>query len=308
MRKEFDVLLRASAIFFVATSTACGGKGQESFGPETTPTPEVSPTPTPFQPSNAITPTFASIFTETPTLTPTPESPFIRRGIDFGKSGEITISMTKPLKFSSSGEIRVYPDVFPTSTPDSAGIINTQTPKELEAQQLIWLEENFSPGGGTFVTEKDSLGNVILFLHDGYINKKTPLEAEAMRSYLEGFKAKTINDPDHIKYSMQSLVGAIKEITQAAVSAGFEIEGIVQVPAPLVDFYDKNTEDLFENVYLISQVAGVNKTDGATEVVEEHAKHGGGLAISICGWGVSKDSEGKEVINAQATRYVIFLK
>jgi len=308
MHKELDIFLRASAIFFVASATACGRVVQENQNQDSTPTPEVSPTPTAFQPIRTSTPIVTPFPLETPSLTPTPELTFIRGGIDFGKEGEFSLSIEKPFKYSTFGKIVVYPDIIPTSTPDNTGVINTQTPKELATQQAIWLNENFRPGGGTIVSEIDSLGNGILFFHDGYTNKRGN-EGEGVRKNIEGFTGKTINDPDHIKYTMQSLIGAKINITQAEVSSDFEIEAIVQVPAQQVNSYNNNTNDLFENVYLISQMEGTNKTDGATEVIEEHIKSGGGFAISICGWGVvGLDSKGKEIINTQATRYVIFLK
>jgi len=90
-------------------------------------------------------------------------------------------------------------------------------------------------------------------------------------------------------------------ILQGDVNSDFKITAIVQIPGSQVFFYDNDSKNVVQNVYLISQNA--NKTDGATEIIEEYVKNGNGTAISICGWGYA---DGK--LNPTQTRYLIIIE
>jgi hypothetical protein len=300
MRKEIDNVFRVSAIFFTAMSASCGRVLKPENPGTQTPTTEVSPMPSPSETFDVATATHTVTpsFIENPNIAPTLEMSYVRENIDFGTPGKLSLSITEPFKYYSFGDIVVYPDHFKED----------ESKSQAQLQQG-WLDENFHPGKGTMVSKMDNLGNVVLFIHDGYMLKGSkPLEAEAIRSYIEGGQIKTIEDPDHIKITMQSLVGAEIEMTKGEGVSKFTVQAIVQIPHDQVAYYD-SAAAIFENVYTISQNA--NKTDGATEVIEEYIKNGGGTAISICGWKIVEEKVNgttKKEYYTTHTRYVIFLE
>lgn len=308
MRKEIDYLFRgASILLFTATLARSNRVLKIEDTQNQTPTPETSPLPTSTEALEVFTPypTATPSFTENPSMTPTLEMSYVRENIDFGSQGKLSLSIAKdPLKYYSFGDIVVYPDEFKDENDNVPDTSTTEGRKKLRELQEKWLNKNFHPGDGTIVSKMDNLGNVILFIHDGYTLKGSkPLEAEAIRAYIEGLSKKTINDPDHIKVTMQSLVGAEIEMTKGEDISKFTVQAIVQIPHDQVAYYD-SAEAIFENVNVISQNA--YKTDGASEIVAEYVKNGGGTAISICGWGIVGEGEREELMTTY-TRYVIFL-
>lgn len=281
MRKEIEYSIRLGLIVSTMALTSCSPKrasAEDKFldAQSTPPTTEINP--------NLIqTQANPDYIEATPYFipSPTPENLFIRETIDFGTPGELDVAITKPLDSSISADLKVYPDGLNKD------------------ERTAWLKANFKPGDGTFVSDKDGLGNVVLFMHDGYTDHK-PLEAEPIRAYIEGFTGKTINDPNHVVYTMQSLVGTNITFGKDGNSSDFTIEAVLRVPNSQMDLYESDTKYLFENAYSISLNA--DKTKGATDVIKKYVDNGGGLAISICGWG-----EINGEIYTTYTRYVIFL-
>ncbi len=281
MRKEIEHSIRFGLIVATMALSSCAPKktsaeennlqNSQNFPPT------VETTPVPKETLNPEITEFAPYFEPFPT----PENPFIRETIDFGTPGELDVAIAKPLDFSISAELNVYPDGLSKD------------------ERTAWLKTNFKPGDGTFVSDKDRLGNIVLFMHDGYTNHK-PLEAEPIRAYIEGFTGKTINDPNHIVYTMQSLVGTNITFGKDGNSSDFTIEAVLRVPNSQMDLYESDTNYLFENAYDISLNA--DKTKGATDIIKKYVDNGGGTAISICGWG-----EINGEIYTTHTRYVIFL-
>jgi len=157
MRKELDIALSVTVVSLVLSGCSdIKGAGVSDVPEKAFPSLVYEPTYTEMPPTTTSTPEIIDVSTPTPT----PEiDPYLRGDINFGLEGPITINFPEVIKKSVSPNIAVYPDTT---------ILNREGTKKDNELQKIWFDENFHPGQGSIVTDKDNLGNIIIYMHDGY--------------------------------------------------------------------------------------------------------------------------------------------
>jgi hypothetical protein len=165
------------------------------------------------------------------------------------------------------------------------------------------IKDQFRPGNGTALSVDEKYRNTILYLHSGYVvngnNKDIPLQAEPIRSYIEGFDDKHTQNPDYYLPRLKSLEGQEVTINQDGVNQNFTIRAATRIPHAYLPLFGdiKNLDDLASNF-------GERNHEGF-----EYFKDNRGLLITFCGWGPENSSKNSANPNYRYTytRYVLGL-
>lgn len=220
-----------------------------------------------------------------PTATETP-NPFLIEKLDFSKESQIGISF-------NLGESTFYTSFkllpFTNRTPDK------------DVNQV--LNGQFRPGNGTGLSVDEKYRNTILYLHSGYIkgakDKYLPLQAEPIRSFIEGFDDQHTQNPGYYLPRLKSLEGQEVTINQDGVEQKFVIKATTRIPHAYIPlFLDiKNLDDIASNF-------GERNHEGF-----EYFKTNQGLLITFCGWGPedSPQNSNSPDYRYTFTRYILGL-
>lgn len=218
----------------------------------------------------------------TPTPTEIPRNPFLVKNLDFSKEGPVILEFSFG-KNTYLVDFNLLP--FTDFTPNE------------RVNHLI--NQRFRAGNNSGMSVDGKYLNTILYLHSGYINS-SPLEAEPIRVFIEGYRDETILDETYNMQRLESLEGKKISIAQGFNLGDFAVHAATKIPHEHMPSFT----NIKEAVDVASSFGTRNK-EGFS-----YFKNEPGVILTFCGWGPENASKNPNSFDYRYTyaQYVLGLK